>query len=196
MKRCAAGLYDGQPPDKDGVAVTILSGFVFPGVDMVQPPYVSAAQADGEHSCFHHQAGNTSRVTCLGSPTLPQVTTSGGFPKCGIRDSNSVDVPGSWRAPDENAPGMFAMADQTCALDSTSKIRCWGINSNFELGKIAGGVPAEVFSRQWVAIAGGDDHTCGIAADDGKVYCWGENQYGQVGDGTSYEPSPVESGVP
>ena len=41
---------------------------------------------------------------------------------------------------------------------------------------------------------GGFDHTCGLEAN-GNVYCWSENQYGQIGDDTSYEPSPVVSGV-
>jgi alpha-tubulin suppressor-like RCC1 family protein len=34
------------------------------------------------------------------------------------------------------------------------------------------------------AIAVGIDHACGLA-DDGAVWCWGRNDYGQLGDGTT-----------
>jgi alpha-tubulin suppressor-like RCC1 family protein len=36
---------------------------------------------------------------------------------------------------------------------------------------------------KFTAIAAGDYHTCGIAA--GTVYCWGDDSYGQLGDGIS-----------
>ena len=47
-------------------------------------------------------------------------------------------------------------------------------------------------------IAGGFiGHTCGWTAD-GTAYCWGENERGQVGDGSNadgLEPSPVAGGL-
>lgn len=46
------------------------------------------------------------------------------------------------------------------------------------------------------SLVGGNDHFCAITSED-EVYCWGANQFGQLGDGTTTNrSSPVKAQVP
>ncbi len=48
-------------------------------------------------------------------------------------------------------------------------------------------LPTDVLGLEHVtAIAAGGANACAIA--DGSVWCWGKNDYGQLGDGTTNEP--------
>ena len=49
----------------------------------------------------------------------------------------------------------------------------------------------------WKSVSVGFEHTCAIASDD-RAYCWGRNDQGQLGDGTTVDrvlPAPVEGGI-
>jgi len=78
----------------------------------------------------------------------------------------------------------------TCAVASDNKIYCWGENNNGELGNgstVDSRVPVAVNMTGVLAgktikqMSVGTYNTCVIASDD-KVYCWGSNAYGQVGN--------------
>ena len=88
----------------------------------------------------------------------------------------------------------------TCALDTSSKMYCWGLNSS---GRLGGGltstlsnVPVAVNMSGALAgktikqILAGGDHGCVVASDD-KMYCWGLNNNGELGNNSS-----VNSSVP
>ena len=79
--------------------------------------------------------------------------------------------------------------EHTCALTNGS-VKCWGVDTNGPIGHnhiSCGGAcnqphgPA-VVSASMVTIVTGFHHTCGIA-DDSTLYCWGDNEYGQLGTG-------------
>ncbi len=75
-------------------------------------------------------------------------------------------------------------------------VRCWGNNSNGQLGDGNPGaiswLPVTVQGLTGtVDIAGGVSHTC-AALTSGSVACWGDNTYGQLGNGTNTQsPIPV-----
>ena len=93
------------------------------------------------------------------------------------------------------AVAMDVGAAFACALLNGGELRCWGANSEGQLGVGAASGPVEVpvvplGGHHWTAIDLGFSHACGIDTD-GIVYCWGENASGKLGDGT-----PEERDVP
>lgn len=99
----------------------------------------------------------------------------------------------------------------TCALLSSGAVKCWGNNGSGELGtgsasgpETCGGsssgfscstTPVDVTGlTDAVSIAAGStsSHTCVITSSK-KAMCWGDNTYGQLGNGTMTDSAtPVE----
>lgn len=82
-------------------------------------------------------------------------------------------------------------AFHTCALTATKGVKCWGFNSDGQLGQDSnenlGDQPEELNELADVnlgqgakAIATGERHTCALL-DDGSVKCFGNNKFGQLG---------------
>ncbi|HRZ80790.1 MAG TPA: hypothetical protein P5044_12335, partial [bacterium] len=82
--------------------------------------------------------------------------------------------------------------------DEAGDAYCWGSNITGQLGngtKEDSLIPVKVSFDAGIkirSISCGHRHTCALD-EDGKVYCWGWNQDGQLGNGT-YDDSdlPVE----
>jgi alpha-tubulin suppressor-like RCC1 family protein len=108
-------------------------------------------------------------------------------------------------------PQVSAGAHHTCAQPGNRTLYCWGDNTLGQLGTGSAGPgslsPVEVdtgnlpHGDSFWKISAGDNHTCAIATS-GRVYCWGDDSHGQVGEGggenecegifLSYCPLPVE----
>jgi alpha-tubulin suppressor-like RCC1 family protein len=78
--------------------------------------------------------------------------------------------------------------NHTCAIASDDSAYCWGDNGVGQLGGGSAGADRPTPS----AVAGGlhfrhltsgSIHSCGVTTDD-RIYCWGSNSAGQLGDGT------------
>lgn len=80
--------------------------------------------------------------------------------------------------------------EHTCAIATDGTLWCWGSNENGQLGIGSKGrndmrdEPVQVgTSTRWSSISGGSGWTCGIQKR-AAGWCWGDNAFGQLGDGT------------
>jgi alpha-tubulin suppressor-like RCC1 family protein len=125
-----------------------------------------------------------------GTDSGPETCVSGSSFPCSTRP---VAVKGGllWR----QLSGGFT---HTCGVTTTNKAYCWGRNLRGEIGDgstikrlkptaVSGGI----LFRQ---IDAGFDHTCAVAVSEYRGYCWGDNEAGELGDGTRTShrtPAPV-----
>jgi alpha-tubulin suppressor-like RCC1 family protein len=146
----------------------------------------TAIALGADHTCALLSGGG---MMCWGDNTYGQIgdgTTT--------NRSTPVEVIGL-------ASGVTAIsagADHTCALLTGGGVKCWGANW---FGQIGDGTydnqrltPVNVsgLASGAIAVSAGGTHTCALLAGGG-VKCWGQNMYGQLGDGTyEYHLTPVD----
>ena len=62
-------------------------------------------------------------------------------------------------------------------------VACGGVNSGYAPGPTGSPNPPPAAVTGYLSIRAGGMHSCGW--DGGNVYCWGDNTFGQLGDGTT-----------
>jgi alpha-tubulin suppressor-like RCC1 family protein len=134
--------------------------------------------AGGEHTCAVLEDGS---VICWGANRQGQ---------CGVAPSATesfVTVPGVTGVEHVVAGGIH-----TCAWSAAAGVFCWGqghgpehIDELVDVSRVAtaADVTCNLDPMRFIACTPtGRDHTCALAA--GRVWCWGTNAHGELGDGT------------
>ena len=143
----------------------------------------TAITAGNRHTCALLDGGD---VRCWGLGEVGQL---------GYENTNTILSP-NLAGPVDFGPGRSARAitaggAHTCAILDDASVRCWGYNTNGQLGyasttavlspATAGPVNLGA-GRTARAITAAAAHTCAVL-DNGSVRCWGRNDVGQLGAG-------------
>lgn len=151
---------------------------------------VKALAGGGDHFCALLDTGG---VKCWGKNDNGQV---------GIDKLSPRETPVNVTNLSSGVVAVTAGNSHSCALLSAGTVKCWGNNDSGQLGNnstISSTRPVDVdlvnlSGRQVTTITAGYNHTCAIAGSDGAVFCWGNNSFGSLGNGTnqnSTKPVPV-----
>jgi alpha-tubulin suppressor-like RCC1 family protein len=146
---------------------------------------VSAVAAGVFHACAVKTNGE---VWCWGENLAGEL---------GDGTGQSIPVPVKVINLEAGAQSVVVGGSHTCALTKTGGVKCWGGNSNGQLGDGSTtdrNTPVDVMglTSGVVAIAAGGSHTCAVLTG-GSVKCWGLNENGQLGNGSNQNSStPVD----
>ena len=152
---------------------------------------------DGGSSVYCTASCRTRPVVVTGDQHACALTSWGGVTCWGFNDTGQL---GDGTTTSRNSPqgvvgltaGVAAVAaggGHSCALTTTGGVKCWGGNSAGQLGdgtttKRLSPVDVVGLSSGIASITAGYQHTC-ARTTAGGVKCWGLNDYGQLGDGTT-----------
>ena len=112
----------------------------------------------------------------------------------GLEDVVDISQDGYWWTKDPN------YVTHTCAIANAGRVYCWGGAGLGQSGSPGSGNPKKHIEPKLVGglpgvalqVEVGISHSCALVNDAGtkKVYCWGNNEMGQLGANRKYDDSP------
>lgn len=121
--------------------------------------------------------------------------SAGNYSTCGVTLASKMHC---WGGTPAVAPGTLQFrqvsvgSEHGCGVTTDDRAFCWGSNTFGQLGNGTWN-PVGVDAVSPVAVTGnhlfrevtvGNYHSCGVTTDN-RAYCWGGDQWGQIGDGSS-----------
>jgi alpha-tubulin suppressor-like RCC1 family protein len=138
--------------------------------------HVAEVAAGDEHTCARKHDGS---VWCWGGNWLGQAG-----------DATEFQLPLPLRVQGiDDAVRIAAGSIHTCAVRSDRSLWCWGAyyvpppEMIDERVETATPTLIEALGHEVLDVTAGVAHTC-VRKTDGRVWCWGSNQLGQLGSGT------------
>lgn len=196
---CWGADYSGEVGDGDETYFGHGSAGVFGGLDF------ATVSAGSSHTCA---ISTSAEAYCWGA---------GGFGALGNGSKDMMTAPslvaGGFTFGSVSSGGWHA-----CGITTSGETYCWGSNESGQLGTEAA---TEICDRRegtsnvrlsepcatrpvrfsggltLAHVSAGGRHTCGITTD-GEAYCWGNNEFGQLGNGStsnSVAPVPISGGL-
>jgi len=180
--------------------------------ETVNKPDIGLASEKGEPQAFPDVAAGaghacllttTGRIECWGANQYGQLGGGEG-PFTPLEDgpANIGRIPSDWvkvnvRGLSRKATAISSGFYHTCALVGVGGVQCWGWNASGQLGNGATvdsdtAVYVQGLDAPVTAIALGAVHSCALL-ETGGVRCWGDNEDGQLGNGTNQNSNnPVD----
>src|SRR5690349_8332151 len=174
---------DGCPGD-----LTCRGGFCVSDDQVCRPLFRQIAAGTG----FGCALDETGERWCWGSNAHHQISST-----------DELQIPYAIRVDrDRNWELLEAGGEHVCGI-AEGRLYCWGNNDRGQVSDLIPGDVTEPYEitftgapAVWTAVSTGSQYTCAIG--DGKLWCWGLNNRGQLGDGTMIDrgaPTLVAGGI-
>ncbi|MCU1367997.1 MAG: hypothetical protein JWN39_3636 [Ilumatobacteraceae bacterium] len=166
-----------------------------PAIDLGTGRKATSISAGASHACALLDDGS---VKCWGNNIFGQLG-QGSIAILGDQSNEMGDhLPPVDLGTGRTATAISAGTNHTCALLDNGTVKCWGVNTDGELGQGStawvGDQPNEMgdhlppvdlgTGRTAIAITAGGNHTC-ASLDNATLKCWGQNSRGELGQGST-----------